>query len=638
MGAELTKDSQGFEHLVLTSGCYNSEENTLENPEAYETLKILGFGDNDGLIKTKKVYSNLDKKVYIMKEIKINKSQEDDEDKTLSDEQKNNLIKILKSLKDDKDKCENIIKNYKIFTKGNYLYILDEYINNGDLLSYMKTYKDLNQKIKEETLWDIFLQCANALKYLHSKNIVHRNIRLENIYMANDKVIKIGNFIKAVLSEEKPTFTNPFFKNSLANTNRGEEKRFNDIVGGVFYRSPEMLSNSKYGKKTDIYSLGVVFYKLCNYDFPNSTHYTSKKKENVNNNPKMSEIIGKMLSEESKRPNAEELYDLILNEYSKIFNKNTSIEAVLRCISAYKKTTDLLLKNHMSFISEKTPFCYNYLQCIEKFKSNNEKKNCGLYLNNIRKLINKIYDKTNKDQEINPSFVLQNMLEELNRESNLNFKGPSFIIQPFDLNSSKENANNAFLNYFNNNYKSDYSRYFCGGLKTKRNCYICQHSFYNYYAIPYLEFQLDRCFSINEMTKKYQYDPKLVNWINMQYNHGKTLSIVCKTCKSKLSEFKQIEPFQHHLVITINRGEGYINKSKVEYPLEMNLKFPYDLIGIIKRISDEKGEYFISITLNFSDGKTWTLSDKETARKINNPFEHSEGDIVMLCYSFRKKN
>ena len=602
-------------------------------------MKILGFGDNDGLIKTKKVYSKLDKKIYIMKEIKINKSQEDDGDKTLSDEQKNNLIKILNNLKEDKDnKCENIVKNYKIFTKGNYLYILDEYMNNGDLLSYMKTYKDLNQKIKEETLWDIFLQCANALKYLHSKNIVHRNLRLENIYMDNDKVIKIGNFIKAVLSEKEATSINPFYNQSLGNINLKEEKRFNDIVGGVFYRSPEMLSNSKYGKKTDIYSLGVVFYKLCYYDFPNSTLYTSKKNENANNYPKMSEIIEKMLSEESKRPNAEELYNLILNEYLNIINKNTSIEAVLRCLSAYKKTTDFMLKNQMSFLSGKTPFAYNFVQCIEKFKSNIENKNCGLYLNNIRNLINNIYDTTNKDLEINPSFVLQNMLEELNRESNPSFKGPSFIIQPFEFNSSKDNANKEFLNYFNNNYKSDYSKYFCGGLKTKRNCYTCKHSFYNYYTIPYLEFQLDNCFSMNEITKTYQYEPKLVSWFNKQYNHGKLLNITCKTCKSKLSEFKQIEPFQHHLVITINRGEGYNNKSKIVYPLEINLNFPYDLVGIIKRISDEKGEYFISISLNFSDGKTWTLSNKETAKKINNPLDHSDGDIVMLCYSLRKKN
>ena len=640
MGAELTKDNQGLEHLALTSGCYNSEENIIDSPEAYETLKILGYGDNDGLIITKKVYSKLDKKVYIIKEIKFKKSQEDDKDKTLSEEDKDNLIKILNSLKDDKDnKCENVIKNYKTFSKGNYLYILDEYINNGDLLSYMKTYKDLNQKIKEENLWDIFLQCANALKFLHSKNIVHRNIRLENIYMNNNKDIKLGNFLKAVSSEKQPTLANPFFNNSKVNTNLGEEKRFKDIVGGVFYRSPEMLSNSNYGKKTDIYSLGVVFYKLCFFDFPNSKLYTSQKKsENIMISPKMSEIIGKMLSEESKRPNAEELYLLILEEYSKIFNKNTSIEAVLRCLRAYKKTTENMLKNLISYMSEKTPFTYNFIKCIENFQSNNEKNSYGIYLTNIRNLINNIYDTTNKTQEINPSFVLEIMLEELNRETNLSFKGPSFKLQPFTF-SSKENANQEFLNYFSNNYKSDYSKYFCGGLKTKRNCYTCKASFYNFYSIPYIEFQLDKCFTSNENLKLYQYEPKLVNWFGTQYNHCKVLNITCKTCKSKLSEFKQIEPFQHHLILTINRGEGYLNKDKIEYPLAINLKFPYDLIGIIKRISDEKGEEsFISISLDYSDGKTWTLSSKGSTKQINNPLDHSEGDIVMLCYSLRKNN
>ena len=639
MGAELTQDSQGFDQLVLTSGCCNNEE----NPDSYETLKILGFGDYDGLIKTKKVYSKLDKKVYIMKEIKINKSQGNDEDKILSNEEKNNLINILNTLKNDKEeKCENIIENIKFFTKGNYLYILDEYINNGDLLSYMKTYKDLNQPIKEETLWNIFLQCANGLKYLHSKNIIHRNIRLENIYMNDNKVIKIGNFVKAAIHEKKAAaIFNPFVKfNAPPNPNKNiaEDKRFKDIVGGVLYRSPEMANNSNYGKKTDIYSLGVVFHKLLFYDFPNSKYYKNKINNEAINFPKeMLEIIGKMLSEENNRPNAEELYDLIKVQYDKLSHKNTSIEAVLRCLNAYKKITKYLNENHTNF--ETTPFTKNYVKCIELFKSNNNKKKCGPFLNDIKNLMFNSDDSLNNDQEINPLLVLKILLDELHKETSPNLNAPSFRIWPFEI-DNKEKAYNDFINYFSNNYKSVISKYFCGCLKIKRLCNqkkneYCNYFGYNFYSSPYIEFQLDKCFRVID-NNICQFEPNIEAWFNIQTNHCKSLSekhnIVCPKCNSGLNEFIQFEQFQKHLVIAINRGEGYTNHSKVAYNLKINLgKIIFDLVGVVKRISDETGEYFISISFDF-DQNTWIISDKESAKPIINPLAHSVGDEVIFYY------
>ena len=63
MGAELTKDNQGFEHLALTHALSNYEENIIENPDVYVNMSILGFGDNDDVIITKKVLSKIDIKI-----------------------------------------------------------------------------------------------------------------------------------------------------------------------------------------------------------------------------------------------------------------------------------------------------------------------------------------------------------------------------------------------------------------------------------------------------------------------------------------------------------------------------------------------------------------------------------------------
>ena len=68
------------------------------------------------------------------------------------------------------------------------------------------------------------------------------------------------------------------------------------------------------------------------------------------------------------------------------------------------------------------------------------------------------------------------------------------------------------------------------------------------------------------------------------------------------------------------------------YNLKINLgKVIFDLVGVVKRISDETGEYFISISFDF-DQNTWIISEKESAKPIINPLVHSVGDEVILCY------
>lgn len=397
-----------------------------------------------------------------------------------------------------------------------------------------------------------------------------------------------------------------------------------------------MLNNSDYGKKTDIYSLGVVFHKLCFNDYPNSKQYISNiSRDNFQGNEKMIQIIEKMLSDENKRPNANELYNLILHEYLTVLNHNSSIESVLRCLSSYKKTSKRMLENQAQFLQTKTPYAFNFLKCIQTFKSKEDKIKCREYLNDIRNEINKNEGIINMDMdiEINPLLVFDSVLEGLIRETNSFPQGFSLKIQPFEFEQDKNKSNSNFINWFSQNYGSDFSKYFCGGLKTKRNCKNCPKFGYNFCAIPYLEFQLDRCYNKNN-----QFLPNISDWIFTQFNHGKYLNkeynIVCASCKSQLEEFKQFEPLQKHLVIAINRGEGYINKSKVEFPLKLILSnFVYNLIGIVKRISDENSGYFISINLDYEDGKTWIISDKETLNSINDPFSHSIGDVILLFYS-----
>ena len=63
-------------------------------------------------------------------------------------------------------------------------------------------YNSLNKAIDIKLLWSILWQCLSGLKYLHEKNIVHKNIYLKNILMTEDKIIKLNNINNIDNSQE----------------------------------------------------------------------------------------------------------------------------------------------------------------------------------------------------------------------------------------------------------------------------------------------------------------------------------------------------------------------------------------------------------------------------------------------------
>ena len=195
----------------------------------YINLKILGR-EKKGEI-TKKVKSIEDQKIYVPKNLG---------EQQLTDEQKE-IINLLQN-----EECPYIVKHYPLNQNNE---IKTDFINDVDLQDYLNAFIDLEKPIEEKILWKIFLQCIESISYLHKKNIIHRNIRLENFYMTDDKEIKLGNF-------------------RYATYNNDENSNFNFFDDGILYRTEETLNNFIYNEKSDIFALGVVFYKLCYFEFP----------------------------------------------------------------------------------------------------------------------------------------------------------------------------------------------------------------------------------------------------------------------------------------------------------------------------------------------------------------------------------
>ncbi|ARF10989.1 serine/threonine protein kinase [Hokovirus HKV1] len=193
------------------------EDNILDNFKI--TSNILGTGSSSTIFEG----SFFDNKIAVKR---VNKSEEE----TVISE-----YHITRSLNHDK-----IVKTCGLFYDDKYYYLLLEYINGITLLDYLVDNYDkftLINKLK------IINQLLNIIKYLHDSNIVHRDIKLENI-MLNENTfdVKLIDFNFATVT------TNILLTK---------------YCGSMLYAAPEIIDHLPYlGKPSDIWSLGVIIYML----------------------------------------------------------------------------------------------------------------------------------------------------------------------------------------------------------------------------------------------------------------------------------------------------------------------------------------------------------------------------------------
>jgi len=95
-----------------------------------------------------------------------------------------NLMKKLKH--------NSMVRIFENFEHSKYLMIVMEYINGGDLRSFVRK----RLRVDENIAKFIFRQIIEALEYIHSKNIVHRDIKLDNILINNANIIKVIIMLK----------------------------------------------------------------------------------------------------------------------------------------------------------------------------------------------------------------------------------------------------------------------------------------------------------------------------------------------------------------------------------------------------------------------------------------------------------
>lgn len=191
----------------------------------YLLLSELGKGQFGTVYKAKKADST---DVFAVKTVKKDSINQNSKLKSLFDTEINIMSKI---------KHPNILHLYEYLETGNNFYLVIDYCNNGDMESHLKKHQFLGE---EESVY-FLMQVMNGFRELHKHKIMHRDFKLANIFLNDDKLI-IGDFGFAKLGVDMATTK----------------------LGSPITMAPEMLLSTggklTYTNKADLWSIGVCFF------------------------------------------------------------------------------------------------------------------------------------------------------------------------------------------------------------------------------------------------------------------------------------------------------------------------------------------------------------------------------------------
>lgn len=138
----------------------------------------------------------------------------------------------------------NIVNIYDVGEDRNVIYIVMEYIDGITLKEYIQKKGNLTSK----EVISIAVQVCNAMEVAHSRNIIHRDIKPQNIMITKEGKVKVTDFGIAKATSSNTISTN--------------------MMGSVHYTSPEQARGGFSDAKSDIYSLGISMYEMITGELP----------------------------------------------------------------------------------------------------------------------------------------------------------------------------------------------------------------------------------------------------------------------------------------------------------------------------------------------------------------------------------
>ena len=201
--------------------------------EKYELIKIVGQGSFGKALLCRR---KKDSKKCIIKQISIAKMGRKEAQFT---EQEAKLLAKLHH--------PNIVTFWDSFGSKDCLFIVMEFADGGDLETLIKNRR--GKHFSESEVLHLFVQLSLAIKHVHDRKILHRDLKSQNVFMTSTGLVKLGDFgVSRIMGNT----------GELASTQ----------IGTPYYMSPEIMNGQRYNSKTDIWSLGCILYELLCLKLP----------------------------------------------------------------------------------------------------------------------------------------------------------------------------------------------------------------------------------------------------------------------------------------------------------------------------------------------------------------------------------
>lgn len=151
----------------------------------------------------------------------------------------------------------NLVKFVDVVQEGNWLFFLLELVTGGNLFHALVKRKGKRPKLRESEAQHVFRQLVDGLKLLHSKLIIHRDMKLENVLVVKERTVGQDGLLDVKIAD--------FGLSKIVGEGLSEAR---STVGSPRYMAPEVLAKGAHDFRADLWSLGIMAFVLLAGRFP----------------------------------------------------------------------------------------------------------------------------------------------------------------------------------------------------------------------------------------------------------------------------------------------------------------------------------------------------------------------------------